>query len=143
MNTIVNKKKIIDVLQQTQNVQFAYLFGSVVKGKTRLGSDLDIAVYFKSEPQLLEIGSLVSKLEKATDYKIDLISLNDLYDNNSKLAYSVISEGILLFRYDNKLLTYYKKMVFLKYLDFKPVIDLFNRKLNERIAKNKFAVVEK
>jgi hypothetical protein len=32
-------------------------------------------------------------------------------------------------------------MTYLKYLDFKPIIDLFTGKLNERISNKKFAVI--
>ena len=143
MISTLNKQKLIEVIQQTENIRFAYLFGSHVKNKTRFGSDLDIALYFGREPQLLEIGRLVNQLEEAADCKVDLISLNDLDEKNPKLAFSIIDEGILLHCNNEQLLIQYKKMVILKYLDFKPVIDLFTRKLNERISNNKFAVVEK
>jgi len=140
---VMNKEKITVILQQAGNILFAYLFGSQVKNKTRFGSDLDIAIYFEREAQLLEIGTLVNELEKAVNCKIDLVSLNDLYQKNPKLAYSVIAEGDLLFCNDQKLLNHYKKSVYLKYLDFKPVIDLFTSKLNERISKKRFAVITK
>jgi predicted nucleotidyltransferase len=139
----VNKEEIIPVLTGTRNIRFAYLFGSVARQKERFGSDLDLAVYFEKEPQLLDIGKLINELENVTNCKIDLISLNDLYKKNPGLAFSVIEDGILLFCNDEKLLIHFKKKVFLHYLDFKPVIDLFNKKLNERIQNKKFAVIEK
>jgi uncharacterized protein len=139
----IKKKEIVQVLKRTNNILFAYVFGSKAKNKTRLGSDLDIAVFFKEEPELLEIGKIVCELESETKNNIDLISLNNLYRKNPKLAYSVVAEGILLFCNNKNLLAQYKKNVFLYYLDFKPVIDLFTRKLDERILKKKFAVVEK
>jgi len=141
--SIQNKEKIIRILHSTNNILFAYVFGSQVKNKIRFESDLDIAVYFKKEPELLEIGEIVGELESETKKVIDFISLNNLYQKNPKLAYSVIAEGILLFCDDRNLLAQYKKKVFLYYLDFKPVIDLFTRKLDERILNKKFAVVKK
>jgi len=143
MTDRINKEKISGILKQTQNILFAYLFGSHAKNKSRFGSDLDIALYFKHELQLLEIGKIVNELENTCEFKIDLVSLNNLFDKNPALAYSVISEGALLFCNDEKLLTHYKRMTFLNYLDFKPVIDLFDKKLKERIDDKKFAVVEK
>lgn len=143
MAEIIKREKLKETLRQDQNILFAYLFGSRVKDKVRFGSDLDIALYFKREPELLEIGKIVNEFENICEFKIDLVSLNNLYDKNPALAYSVISEGALLFCDDEKVLTHYKKMSFLNYLDFKPVIDLFNTKLNKRIADKKFAVVEK
>jgi predicted nucleotidyltransferase len=141
--SILNKEKIIEILQQTQNIRFAYLFGSRIKNKIRFGSDLDIAIYFDQEPQLLEIGSLVNELEETAGCRVDLVKLNKLYEINPKLAYSVIGEGIILLCNDEKLLIEYKKNVFLRYMDFKPVIDLFTKKLNERISNNNFAVIGK
>lgn len=143
MTEIINREKITERLKQNQNILFAYLFGSHVKDKVRFGSDLDIALYFKPEPQLLEIGKIVNELENICEFKIDLVSLNNLYNKNPKLAYSIISEGDLLFGNNKKELVHFKRMTFLNYLDFKPVIDLFDRKLKERISNKKFAVVEK
>ena len=139
----INKKKITEVLRQTENIFFAYLFGSQANNKTRFGSDLDVAVYFKDEPTLLDIGQLVNELEKDAGCNVDLVLLNGLYEKNPKLAYSIIAEGNLLLCNDQELLNHYKKNVYLKYLDFKPVIDLFTTKLNERITNKKFAVTEK
>ncbi|HSD64677.1 MAG TPA: nucleotidyltransferase domain-containing protein [Ignavibacteriaceae bacterium] len=139
---IVNKEKITDVLLKRENISFAYLFGSQAKNKTRFRSDLDIALYFKNDPGLGEIGALVVELENTSDCKVDIVSLKNLYEKNPKLAYSVIAEGNLLFCKDKLLLSHFKKNVFLYYLDFKPVIDLFTDKLYERLSNGKFAVAE-
>jgi uncharacterized protein len=138
----INIDEIINVLKENENIKFAYLFGSHAKNKTRYGSDLDIALYFENEPELTDIGTLVIELEKAADCNIDLVSLKELYKKNPKLAYSVIDEGTLLFNFDEAFLGHYKKKVFLHYLDFKPVIDLFTSKLYERVSNNKFAAAE-
>lgn len=142
MNNI-NKKKIAELLRSTQNIKFAYIFGSFAKDESRLGSDLDIAVFFEKEPNLLSIGQLIVNLEEIVDVNVDLVSLNNLFEKNPKLAYSVIADGILLFCADYKFLSQYKTITYLKYLDFKPVIDLFASKLNDRISNKKFAVIEK
>jgi hypothetical protein len=139
MITSINKGKIAAVLKQIENIQFAYLFGSQAKNKARFGSDLDIAIFFEHEPQLLEIGMLVNQMEEASNCNVDLISLNDLDEKNPKLAFAVVAEGLLLFCNNERLLTEFKKSVFIKYLDFKPIIDLFEKKLHERISNNKFA----
>lgn len=142
MNNI-NKKKIAELLKSNQNIKFAYIFGSFAKEESRFGSDLDIAVLFEQEPDLLSIGQLIVELEEVVDFNVDLISLNNLFDKNPKLAYSVIADGILLFSTDHKLLNQYKTITYLKYLDFKPVTDLFTSKLNDRISNKKFAVLER
>ena len=139
----LNIEKISKVLQRTQNIEFAYIFGSHVKNKTRFGSDLDIAVNFKKEPELLSIGMVVNDLEEITNYEVDLVMLNGLIEAHPKLAYSVISEGILLFNNNEESLTLYKKKAYLAFLDFEPVINLFDKILKERIYKNKFAEMPK
>jgi hypothetical protein len=65
-----------------------------------------------------------------------------LYEKNPGLAFSVIEEGKLLFCKDKFLLGQYKKKVFLYYLDFKPIIELFTKKLYERLNNGTFAVAE-
>lgn len=139
----LNKEKIAELLKSDQNIKFAYIFGSFAKEKNRFGSDLDIAVLFEQEPDLLSIGHLIAQLEEVIDFNVDLVSLNNLFNKNPKLAYTVIADGILLFCTDHKLLSQYKKITYLKYLDFKPMIDLFTSKLNERVSNKKFAVVER
>lgn len=142
MNNI-NQKKLAEFLKSNQNIKFAFIFGSFARKKNRFGSDLDIAVLFGQEPDLLSIGQLIVELEEVVDLNVDLVSLNNLSEKNPKLAYSIIDDGILLFCTDQKLLSQYKKMTYLKYLDFKPMIDLFTSKLNERVSNKKFAVVER
>lgn len=137
-----NTQKIAETLKQMPNIQFAYAFGSRIKGKPRFGSDLDIALYFDKEPELLEIGMIVNELEKVSGCQVDLVKLNGLHKKNPKLAHNVIDEGILLFSRNEKELIGFKKSAILWYLDFKPVIDLFERKLKERIANRKFGKVE-
>lgn len=136
-------KNISKILRKTNNIHFAYIFGSRARNKMRYGSDLDIGVFFKNEPELLDIGMLVLELEKLVDCKVDLVSLNDLDKNNPKLAYSVLNDGILLFCEENKILSQFKRLTYISYFDFKPAIELFKRKFEERIANNKFAVREK
>ena len=136
-------EKIKEILEYDKKIAFAYLFGSAAEDKIRFGSDLDIGVYFEQMPELLTIGTIVNELEKTAGFNVDLVLLNHLYEDNPKLAYSVLSKGKLLFCFDEKLLTGYKEKTYLRYLDIKPVIDLFAGKLEERIKNKKFAVVER
>lgn len=134
--------EIETLLKKDSNVLFAYIFGSKVK-KSRFGSDLDIAVHFKDEPEILEIGALVLKLEEAANCKVDLVSLNNLDKLNPKLAYSIISEGIIAYLKNKELFNQFKESVILQYLDFKPVGELFNKNFNNRLVNHKFAIIEK
>ena len=135
--------EIETILKKDSNMLFAYLFGSKVKRSSRFGSDLDVAVYFQDEPEILEIGALVLKLEEASNCKVDVVSLNNLDKLNPKLAYSIISEGIVVCLKNKKMFNQFKESVILNYLDFKPIDELFNKNFNDRLVNHKFAVTEK
>ena len=140
---ISEQNKIASILSKQTNIKFAYIFGSALKNKTRYGSDLDIAIYFNNEPDLLTIGELVFKLEKEVEKKIDLIKLNNLDKSNPCLAYSVLSKGIVVYPGDEKTFIEFKRSVLLHYLDFKFVRDMFDASFNKRLSSNKFAVFDK
>lgn len=131
---------ITEILKLNSNINFVYLFGSRVNNKIRFGSDLDIAIFFDSEPGTAEIGKLSFELETASGFEIDLVKLNCLYDSNPELAYNIINEGILIFMKNIETVNEYKKNVIVRYLDFKPLRDRFHCMFLERLSKNKFAV---
>jgi predicted nucleotidyltransferase len=71
--------KSINYLEKRQDIEFAYLFGSIGKGKRLPLSDVDIAIYLNDLSQMHEkmmeiLGMLMNLLE--TD-EIDLVILND------------------------------------------------------------------
>ncbi|NCS87921.1 MAG: hypothetical protein AUK34_00105 [Ignavibacteria bacterium CG2_30_36_16] len=133
------KLKITKVLESREDLVFAYLFGSRVKDCIRFGSDLDLALYFKTDPDILEIGGLVTQLELTVDIKIDIIKLNELPIQNPVLAYNILSEGILLFCKDITLANNYKKETLVGYFDFQPMHEKFNKRFLERLTTNNFA----
>jgi len=70
--------KAIDYLRGRQDIEFAYLFGSMGRGKRLPLSDIDIAIYLKDLSEVHEqkmeiLGVLMDLLE--TD-EIDLVILN-------------------------------------------------------------------
>ena len=143
MNKALLNKNLKSILESDINVVFALLFGSMAKNNMRYGSDIDIAVYFKNAPTLYEIGNLNLKLEEIINYKLDLVELNNLDKINPVLAYSVICDGILICNKDEKIFTEFKKLVIMRYLDFKPTNDLINKAFNNRLANNRFALFDK
>jgi predicted nucleotidyltransferase len=131
-------ERIKTYLSSREEITFAYLFGSQVSGKTRFGSDLDIAVWFAHEPSLNTLGNLVGDLEDLTGERIDLVELNGLPQKKPKLAYNVVSKGVLLFTKDEKLHVAFKTKTFLHYLDFKPVIEMTEAAMMKRIKNGTF-----
>lgn len=137
------QNKISAILHNQINIKFACLFGSVVKNKTRYGSDIDIAIYFEREPGVNEIGDLVIKLEQATANKIDLVKLNNLDKSNPGLAYSILCNCNIVYPGDENLFKKFRVSVLLQYLDFKFISDRFDDAFNRRLSANKFAVFDK
>jgi len=130
-NLIKNK------ISKNKNIAFAILFGSCATGKVRFGSDLDLAIYFKAEPELLEIGDLVNQLQEITEDKIDLVKLNGLCLSRPGLAYNIIKDGIIVYNEDSIMLAEYKRKVLLEYLNFKPIADMFHNRYLQRLTANK------
>lgn len=134
---------ISNVFADNNNIIFAYLFGSIPKGNERYGSDLDIAIYFNTEPTFDEIGKLVLQLEELSDYKIDLVQMNQLDSINPVLAYTIISEGKIVSNKIPDILTEFKTSAILKYFDFKTSNDIINKSFSYRLLNNSYAVFEK
>ena len=75
-----------DYFEERDEVLMAFLFGSLAKGLDRLGSDVDIAVYFRpdtgnlqwDEPRARYKGEeeIWSHLERMLEREVDLIVLN-------------------------------------------------------------------
>jgi len=130
---------IVNVLTENDKIAFVILFGSQIKNKTRFGSDLDIAIYFKSEPSIFELGDLYNKLDKVISIRIDLVKLNNLYNKNPGLAFNIMNEGKLILNNDTQQYKDYKRRVILRYMDVKPMLDKIHSEFLERLINNNFA----
>jgi len=130
---------IVNVLTENDKIAFVILFGSQIKNKTRFGSDLDIAIYFKSEPSIFELGDLYNKLDKIISIRIDLVKLNNLYNKNPELAFNIMNEGKLILNNDTQQYKDYKRRVILRYMDVKPMLDKIHSEFLERLINNNFA----
>jgi len=90
------KDILLQVMSKSENVLFAYIFGSHIAGMITESSDMDIAVYLdKKHTDIDDFLSLHSALSRAlkTD-KIDLVLLNNA--NNLILLDSIVRHGILV-----------------------------------------------
>lgn len=132
MNIEAIKQNIARALEIRENVSFSFFIGSVTTNRMHLESDIDIAVYFDNEPELLEIGELVAELEAISDSKIDLIVMNKLPSEHPEFAMRILTDGAMMFCEENDKLANYKYNALRYYLDFKPYIDLFHNKFLER-----------
>ena len=90
------KDILSQVMSKSQNILFAYLFGSHITGITTESSDMDVAVYLdKKHADIDDYLSLHSALSRAlrTD-KVDLVIFNNA--NNLILLDSIVRHGILV-----------------------------------------------
>ena len=111
---------VCQVLLDDPRVEFALLFGSAARGTAHAGSDVDVAVGLKPATKLtaLELGDLISRLERAAGHAVDLLVLNDA---PSPIAYRVFRDGRLMVEKNHQALVDCKAGAILEYLDFRPV----------------------
>lgn len=102
-------KKLRKYFKGREDVAFAYLFGSVAKGRTHSESDVDIGIYFTPATRALEYeaekrypgeGEIRDDLDKIINREIDMVVLNRA---SSTLFFGVISEGVKIFSRNEKL----------------------------------------
>ena len=72
------KKRIIPILKR-HHISRAAVFGSLVTGKARRTSDLDILVEFEGRRSLLDLAALKMDLEDETGRKVDVLTYNSLH----------------------------------------------------------------
>ena len=75
-----------------EEVEFAYLFGSVARGDTYKLSDIDIAVMCKDECKILRLMAEISHLLRFDE--VDVVDLRK--SKNLRLLKDIIKEGIVL-----------------------------------------------
>jgi len=70
--------KIIPVLK-SQGVLKAALFGSVVRGEAKKGSDVDLLVELADDKSLLDLAGLKLDLEDVLKTKVDVLTYDAIY----------------------------------------------------------------
>lgn len=65
-----------DYFSSREDVLFSFLFGSHAKRKAMAESDIDIAIYFKQQPQHQRVMKIWGELENVLHRSVDLIVLN-------------------------------------------------------------------
>ena len=130
------KKKSKEELKKL-GVAIVYLFGSKATGRTSRLSDIDIGIVLKTPASERHSRTLYHMLyqlfsEVYPSSKLDIVFLQTA---SLSLQYAAIKDGKILFEEDPKLTADYVNLVINQYLDFKPVLDLFDQVSMERYAK--------
>ncbi len=115
------KTDISKIINEHDNVQFAYLFGSYADGTHNENSDIDIAVYL-NDTSLDARLSLQHFLEKACKKDIDLVVLNTI--KNIYLLETILCQGIVIKDADSRAMYEVRKNhEIIDFKDFKRYID--------------------
>jgi predicted nucleotidyltransferase len=112
--------RMVEALGRDSRIAYALLFGSVARGDSHAGSDLDIAVGLMPGAHYspLDVGALVSDLEQVSGQTVDLVILDDA---PPAVAYRAFRDGVTLIVRDRRHLVERKTRAILDYLDFQPL----------------------
>jgi len=130
------RKELQNKLKGLQ-VAIVYLFGSVAIGRRTRSSDIDIGVVFKQLRPDEDTRALYNILYGIFTelYRVSKVDIVFLQKAPLSLQYSALKEGKILFEEDPFLTVDYEQRVINQYLDFKPVLEFFDRSAAERYAK--------
>lgn len=122
--------KLKSFLLGHDNAIFAFLFGSYAEGSVTRDSDLDIAIFFNSRPDIYMRNELRGKLEKMLGKTADLVALNEA---SPVIRMQVLRKGILLVNKDPRVYDEFFVNTIKEYYDLKQ-----NRKqIEENILKGR------
>jgi len=122
------KNTLRKLFEKDDNVEFAYVFGSVIKGKTHPLSDIDVAVYLKDD-SIRKVVELNAKIVDALGDNVDFVVLNKA---PYSLRYIIISEGVLIFSRNENLRIAFESKAMLLGIDEKEALDAIERELIKR-----------
>jgi predicted nucleotidyltransferase len=130
------KKELKRKLKELE-ISIVYLFGSRAMGRGSRSSDIDIGVVLKDSPSGKDTRALYQNLYDIFSgvYPTSKLDIVFLQVASLSLQYFAIKEGKVLFEEDPTFTADYENFVINQYLDFRPVLDFFDRVTMERYAK--------
>jgi len=124
------EKALADFFGGREEVVAAYLYGSLASGDT--GHDLDIGVFVRGEVDFLRLGTLLEMHLFGAGIKIP-VDLRTLNDAPIWVKYKVIKEGIRVYESSHDEAAELEASIILEYLDFKPILEAYDRAFWERV----------
>jgi predicted nucleotidyltransferase len=120
-------RALIPYFQSRPDVQFGYLFGSVVSGRARPDSDIDIAVLvsdkmIRGDPLKLRIRLMTDLMKLLNRDDVDLVLLNQA---PPLLAHRILSKGRLIFERSASSRVAFQVRTVNRYLDTQPMRNLY------------------
>jgi predicted nucleotidyltransferase len=113
--------------QPPQGTAAVYLYGSVARGDSRPGSDVDVAILFDEDPPRtldgLHVG-IADGLQAALSRPVDLVVLNHA---SSDLVHRVLRDGILVCEPDRSCRIRFEVRLRNEYFDMEPIRRMYRR----------------
>jgi predicted nucleotidyltransferase len=133
--SIAMKKRFKEELGKL-GILIVYLFGSKATGRGSRLSDVDIGVVCKDSMQDMDTRPLYNRLyEFFSDlYPHSRLDIVFLQTATLALQFFAIRDGKVIFEGDPRFTVDYENRVIQQYLDFRPVLDFFDRIAAERYA---------
>jgi predicted nucleotidyltransferase len=130
------KKRIKDGMRKL-GVSIIYLFGSRAAGRGSPLSDIDIGVVLKNPSIGGDTRALYNKLYGLLSDQYPESRLALVFLQRASLApqFLAVRGGTILFEEDSRYTADYEKRVIQEYLDFRPVLDLFDSVAAESYAR--------
>jgi predicted nucleotidyltransferase len=118
-----------------------YLYGSILKGRLRLESDIDIAIlphYKVNEMKALELISKIESIFTKVFKKFGILNEVSIVNMRGKfvsieLLFNIILHGICVFEKSMDESLEFKNFVMREYLDFRPFLKKFRKEKYELI----------
>lgn len=110
-----------------EDVACAWLFGSVARNAAAAGSDVDVAVLFRTAPPATLAGSgvrLEAELERVLGCAVDLVVLNRAPVD---LAHRVLRDGVLVFEADASARVRFEVRARNEWFDLEPYLNEYRR----------------
>ena len=113
------RKALVEVVRRrVPDIDAIYLFGSVARGRTRPGSDVDVALLLPPGRKLLpdELLAMMAELEGLTHRAVDLSVLN----TQTQLVHAkeVVTTGVCLFARSEERIRAFEMQVLSQYARF-------------------------
>lgn len=105
----IDLKKITEILKSFEEIEFAYLFGSLAEGNVNCKSDIDLGIYVDKSVDLYDFDKYPFGYEAYITGRLNLLLKTDLVDlivlNNANLLISekIYNTGKLLLEKDRLL----------------------------------------
>lgn len=124
------EEALADFFGEREEVIAAYLYGSLASGDT--GHDLDVGVFVRGDVDFLRLGTLLEMHLFGVGIKVP-VDLRTLNDAPIWVQYKVIKEGIRVHESSHDEVAELEARIVLEYLDFKPMLEAYDRAFWERV----------